>query len=165
MFVFLGPHPWHMAIPRLGIWLELQLLVCAAATAMLDLRYVSDLHHSSWQHRILNPLNEARDWPFILMDTSQVCYYWATRGTPHWLFKSMFFKFHSFVSFPVFLLLLISNFIRLSTEKITCIISISLNLLKLNCALILHLSRRMSPMRLRECVCHCPLVKASVDVC
>ena len=26
---------------------------------------------------------EARDWTWVLMDTSQVCYCWATTGTPH----------------------------------------------------------------------------------
>ena len=26
VFVFLGPHPWHMEVPRLGVELELQLL-------------------------------------------------------------------------------------------------------------------------------------------
>ena len=41
-----------------------------------------DLHHSSWQHLILNPLSEARDWTHILMDTSRVRYRWATTGTP-----------------------------------------------------------------------------------
>ena len=30
-----------------------------------------DLHHSSQQHRILNPSREARDQTFILMDTRQ----------------------------------------------------------------------------------------------
>ena len=29
----------------------------------------------------LNPLSEARDWSCILMDTSQVCFCWATMGT------------------------------------------------------------------------------------
>ena len=32
----------------------------------------ADLHPSSQQHRILNPLSEARDRTHILMDTSQV---------------------------------------------------------------------------------------------
>ena len=32
-----------------------------------------DLHHSSWQPRMLKPLSEARDRTQILMDTSQVC--------------------------------------------------------------------------------------------
>ena len=33
---------------------------------------ICDLHHSSWQRWILNPLNEARDQTGVLMDTSQV---------------------------------------------------------------------------------------------
>ena len=33
---------------------------------------VCDLYNSSWQRWILNPLSEARDRIFILMDTSQV---------------------------------------------------------------------------------------------
>ena len=32
-FVFLGPHPWHMEVPRLGVESELQLLACTTATA------------------------------------------------------------------------------------------------------------------------------------
>ena len=44
------------------------------ATAMPDLSCICDLHHSSWQHQILNPLNRARDQTSILMDTSWVCY-------------------------------------------------------------------------------------------
>ena len=60
-FVFLGPHPWHMEVPRLGIKSELQLPACTTATAMQDPSCVCNLHHSSWQHQILNPLNEARN--------------------------------------------------------------------------------------------------------
>ena len=33
---FLGLHPWHMEIPRLGVESELQLLAYATATAMPD---------------------------------------------------------------------------------------------------------------------------------
>ena len=33
-FVFLGPHPWHMEVPRLGIESELQLLTYATAAAI-----------------------------------------------------------------------------------------------------------------------------------
>ena len=50
-----------MEFPRLGVKLELQLLAYTTATAMPDLSHVCDLHHSSWQHWILNPLSEARD--------------------------------------------------------------------------------------------------------
>ena len=57
-----------MEILRLGVELELQLPAYTAA--MWDLNHICDLHHSSWQHRILNPLSEARDQTHILMDTS-----------------------------------------------------------------------------------------------
>ena len=43
-----------------------------AVTAMPDLSRVCDLHHSSWQRKILNPLSEARDRTFIPMDTSRI---------------------------------------------------------------------------------------------
>ena len=64
----------HMEVPRLGGESELQLLAYATATATQDLSYVCDLHHSSWQCWILNPLKEARDQICILIDTSQVHY-------------------------------------------------------------------------------------------
>ena len=41
------------------------------------------LHHSSQKCWILNPLSEARDRTWVLMDTSRVHYCWATIGTPH----------------------------------------------------------------------------------
>ena len=80
--VFLRPYPRHMEVPRLGIKSELQLPGYATATAMWDLSCVCDLHHSSRQCRILNPLSKARDWTPILMGTGWVCYCWATTGTP-----------------------------------------------------------------------------------
>ena len=40
------------------------------------------LYHRSWQRQILNPLSEARDWTCILIDTSWVCFCWATMGIP-----------------------------------------------------------------------------------
>ena len=48
-----------MEVPRLGVESELQLLAYATATVMWDLSRVSDPHHSSWQHQILNPLSKA----------------------------------------------------------------------------------------------------------
>ena len=56
LFFFLGPHLQHMEVPRLGVTLELQQLACATATGTPDPRHVCDLHRSSWQCRILNPL-------------------------------------------------------------------------------------------------------------
>ena len=63
-----------MEFPRLGVELELQLLAYTTATAMQDLSHVYNLHHSSQQHQILNPVSEARDRTCVLMDTSQVLY-------------------------------------------------------------------------------------------
>ena len=69
---FLGLHPRHMEVPRLGVWSELQLPAYATAIAMPYLSHVCDLHRSSWQRWILNPLSEARDGICILMDTGWV---------------------------------------------------------------------------------------------
>ena len=40
------------------------------------------LHHSSWQHQILDPLSKARDGTHILLDTSQIRFCCATMVTP-----------------------------------------------------------------------------------
>ena len=47
---FLGPHPQHKEVPRLGVKLELQLLAYTTATGTQDLSIICDLHHSSRQH-------------------------------------------------------------------------------------------------------------------
>ena len=51
-----------MDVPRLGVESEMQLpaYTTATATATRD-RSVCNLHHSSQQHWLLNPLSEARD--------------------------------------------------------------------------------------------------------
>ena len=49
---------------------------------MWDLRRIYNLHHSSRQCRILNPLSKAREQTCILKDTSWVHYHRATMGTP-----------------------------------------------------------------------------------
>ena len=56
----------------LGVELELQLLAYATATAIPDLSRIYDLHHSSGQHQILNPLSKARDQTCMLKDASQI---------------------------------------------------------------------------------------------
>ena len=82
-FFFLGPHLQHMEITRLGVKSGLQLLAYTTTTATPDLSLVSDLHHSSQQSWILDPLSEeARDWTCILMDTSQIHFCCTTMGTP-----------------------------------------------------------------------------------
>ena len=56
LFFFLG----HVEVPRLGVKSELQLLAYATTRATRDPSCICDLHHSSWQHQILNPVSEAR---------------------------------------------------------------------------------------------------------
>ena len=55
--------------------------VYTTAAAKPDLSFISDLHHTSQQCRILNPLREASDRTCILIDISQICFRWAGTGT------------------------------------------------------------------------------------
>ena len=59
-----------MEVPRLGFESELQLPAYPTATATRDPSCVCDLHHSSRQRRILNPLSEARDRTLDLSSSS-----------------------------------------------------------------------------------------------
>ena len=59
-----------MEVPRLEVELELQLPVYTTAATTQDLSHVCDLHHSLWQHQILNPLSKARDKTRVLIDIS-----------------------------------------------------------------------------------------------
>ena len=67
IFCFLGPHLRYMEDPRLGVELELELLAYTRATATEDLSHVCDLHRSSQQPWILNPLRGSRDLTCILI--------------------------------------------------------------------------------------------------
>ena len=51
---------------------ELQLPAYTTATATRNPSLVCDIHHSSRQLQILNPLSKARDRTCILMDTSRM---------------------------------------------------------------------------------------------
>ena len=66
-----------MEFPRLGVKTELELLAYPTAIAI----QIFNLQHSSQQHQIPNPLIEARDWTWILMDTIRIHFHWATTGT------------------------------------------------------------------------------------
>ena len=81
-FCFLGPHTWHMEVPRLGVQSELQLPAYATASATSDLSRNCNLHHSSQQRCILKPLSEARDRTRNLMVPSQIRFCCARTGTP-----------------------------------------------------------------------------------
>ena len=73
LLLSLGPLPRHMEVPRLGVESELQPPAYARATATRDPSRVCNLHHSSRQRRIVNPLSKARDRTLNLMVTSQIC--------------------------------------------------------------------------------------------
>ena len=90
-FCFLGPHPWHMEVSRLGVKSELQLPAYTTATATRDPSHVCDLPHNSPQHQILNPLIEVRDRTCVLMDTSWICFHYTWVGIPIFVL----FKAHS----------------------------------------------------------------------
>ena len=81
-FFLIGPHSWHIVAPRLGVELELQLPAYTPAQATWDPSRLYNLHHSSWQHRIPDPLSEARDRPCILMVPSGIRFGCITKGTP-----------------------------------------------------------------------------------
>ena len=71
-FLFLGQQPQYMEVPRPGVQLELQMpaTATAKATATQDPNQIFNLHHSSEQCQVLNPLSEARDLTQNLMDPS-----------------------------------------------------------------------------------------------
>ena len=81
-FVFLGLHLKHMEVPRLGIKLELQPPAYTTATATQDLSQVCNLHHSSQQHWILNPLSRPGIEPATSWFLVGFINHFAMMGTP-----------------------------------------------------------------------------------
>ena len=61
-----------MEVPRLGVKSEMQLPASATTTVTQDPSHVFNLHHSSRQCQILNPLREVRDQTQVLMDASRI---------------------------------------------------------------------------------------------
>jgi len=90
-FFFLGPHPQHMEVPRLGVPSELQLPVYTTATAIKDPSHISNLHHNSWQCQIFNPLSEARDQTYIFTDTGLIRFHCTITETPTFLVLLMLY--------------------------------------------------------------------------
>ena len=60
-FFSLGPHLWHMEVPRLGVEAEPQLPAYTTAIATQHSSHVCDLRFSMRPHWLLNPLSGARD--------------------------------------------------------------------------------------------------------
>src|SRR5512134_854213 len=70
-----------MEVPRLGVESELQPPAYARATATRDPSRVCNLHHSSRQRRIVNPLSKGRD-----RTRNLIVNHCGTTGTPDYTF-------------------------------------------------------------------------------
>ena len=68
-FFFLWPHQWHKEVPRLEVKIRAAAASLHHSYSHTDPSHVCDLHHSSQQHWVFNPLSEARDRTHILVDT------------------------------------------------------------------------------------------------
>ena len=71
IFAFLGPHPWHMDLPRLGVKLKLQPPAYATATATWGPSCIC-----SRQHWIVNPRLKPRieptsSWILVRFNTAE----------------------------------------------------------------------------------------------
>ena len=60
-----------MEVLRLGVKSELHLPAYTTAMTTTNLSQICDLYHSLQQHKILNPLSEARDGTHILIDNKE----------------------------------------------------------------------------------------------
>ena len=99
--LFLGPHLWHVEVPRLGVESEMQLPAYATATARPDQRCVCDLHHSLLQCQILNPLSEVRDTSQVCHPLSHKCLHLISRVHGAWKFWALP-RSHAFYIFSLF---------------------------------------------------------------
>ena len=105
------------------------------ATAIPEMSCFCNLHNSSWQSLILNPISRARNRTHILMDTSRVFFHWATLGTPGW---EVFYYWFNLLSSNLFLFS-ISSWFSLDSLYISRNFSSSSrlsNLLTCNCSVI-----------------------------
>ena len=91
--------PWHMEAPRPGVELEVQPLAYATTKATPDLSHICNLCLRMWQHRIPNPLCEARDGTCILTVTS-------------WVLNPLSHKRNAYISFSFFFSFLFFCFLR-----------------------------------------------------
>ena len=158
-FFLLGPHLWHMEVPKLGVKSELQLPAYTTATAMPDPSRVCNLHHSLPQCQILNPLSKARDWNHILMDTSSVLNPMSQNGKlPQTTFNIISWDRSWFCAATIFFFLPPKYFFPTSTVLnklafLTCALTIPKSLLIISLPLVLPDSnslKQWSGNRLQE---------------
>ena len=95
-FFFLGTYQRHMEVPRLGVKSEPQPPDYTTATATRALSHICNIHHSSQQRLIHNPLSKARDRTHILMKTSWVLNPLSHIGTSYSL-EFFIFVHHEFI--------------------------------------------------------------------
>ena len=100
-FVFLGPHLWHMEVPRLGVESELQLLTYTTAIAMPDPSCICELHCSLRQSGFLTHwarpgVEPASSWILVRFLTR-----WATVGIPmSYFFYDLWTLNHTYKGLP-----------------------------------------------------------------
>ena len=82
-FIFLGPYPRHMEVPRLGAEAGLQLSAYTTATAMPDLSCVCSLHYSHRNARSLTHWARPGIEPTISWFLVRFVSHWAMTGTPY----------------------------------------------------------------------------------
>ena len=81
IYLFLGPHPWHLEVPGLGVSSELHLPAYATVTQHQIWAASVTYTTSHGQCRILNPLRRDSDQTCVLMDTPRVRFLWVRKGT------------------------------------------------------------------------------------
>ena len=69
-------------VPRLGVESELELPAYTTASATWDPSHVCNLHHSSWEYWILNPLIEPGIKPASSWILVGFVNHWAMMGIP-----------------------------------------------------------------------------------
>ena len=108
---------------------------------MSDPSRVCNLHHSSWQCRILNPLSEAGDWTYNLIVPSWTRFRCATTGTPalHSFWPKVYLVFASpYVvchSLPLAAVLMISLSLVFNSLNIVCVVCVCVCMYRCVCCI------------------------------
>ena len=142
-FCFLGSHPRHMEVPRLGLHRSCSCQPISQPRQCQIWALVWDLYHSSWPRWFLDPLRKAGDRTCILMDTSWIHFRGTAMGTlysSHFLslifeyvkhlyglqVKAIFKKIYSTVLIPsspytLFIAISFSNSFHYSLDFFPCV--------------------------------------------
>ena len=90
LFFFLGPHPWRMEVPKLGVKSDPQPPAIATATATPDPSYATACSNSgSLIHWMRRGIESASSWILVKYIAC-----WATAGTPSVCFVGSFSHQH-----------------------------------------------------------------------